>query len=83
MTAPRMLSTAEAAEMAGVTAATFRTYVARGDGPKPDGHLGRTPWWKASTVRAWLKSRPGQGVGGGRPRKDTPGDTPRKTSDGA
>jgi hypothetical protein len=64
-----MLTSDEAAARVGVTAASWRSYVARGDGPKPDGHLGRTPWWKPETVDAWKASRPGQGAGGGRPRK--------------
>lgn len=37
--------------------------------PEPDGRLGRTPWWKPATIDAWQKGRPGQGRGGGRPRK--------------
>ena len=37
--------------------------------PEPDGRLGRTPWWKPATIDAWQKARPGQGRGGGRPRK--------------
>lgn len=59
---------AEVAAHLGVTAATWRTYVHRGEAPRPDGYLGRTPWWRPATVAAWDAARPGQGVGGGRPR---------------
>lgn len=37
--------------------------------PEPDGRLGRTPWWWPATIDTWQKGRPGQGRGGGRPRK--------------
>jgi predicted DNA-binding transcriptional regulator AlpA len=65
----RLLTTADAAELAGVSAASFRSYVSRGDAPAPDGKLGNTPYWNRSTITRWLKNRPGQGAGGGRPRK--------------
>ena len=62
-----LLTTREAATLAGVTPASWRSYVSRGDAPQPDGRLGVTPWWRESTIRRWQKSRPGQGAGGGRP----------------
>jgi hypothetical protein len=38
--------------------------------PKPDGRIGRGPWWnkkrKAEFLK-WQEARPGRGVGGGRP----------------
>lgn len=43
----------------GVTAKTVRDYATRGDIPKPDGHLGRTPYWFADTIRDF--ERPGRG----------------------
>lgn len=60
-----------------ITLTSWHTYTARNPekakglvvGPKPDGHFGRTPYWHPTTVDAWWKSRPGQGAGGGRPRK--------------
>ena len=67
MTEPRRLTTREAADLVGVTPASWRSYVSRGRAPQPDGRLGITPWWRESTVRRWQKSRPGQGAGGGRP----------------
>jgi hypothetical protein len=62
------LTTADVAALLGVTAATVRSYVARGY-LTPDGHLGRTPWWTRQTIADWQAKRPGQGKGGGRPRK--------------
>jgi hypothetical protein len=63
------LTTADVADVLGVTPATVRSYAARGVLPKPDGHLARTPWWRPDTIIEWKASRPGQGKGGGRPRK--------------
>ena len=63
------LTAADVAEQLGISAASFRSYVHRGDGPQPDGHLGRTPWWSQTTIDTWKAARPGQGVGGGRPRR--------------
>lgn len=40
--------------------------------PAPNDHFGRIPWWhqdRADEIRAWDAERPGQGVGGGRPRQ--------------
>lgn len=40
--------------------------------PKPDGSIGRGPWWKREReqeFRDWAAARPGRGRGGGRPRK--------------
>lgn len=64
-----LLTTADVAAMLGVTPATVSSYTARGVIPAPDGYLGRTPWWKRRTIEKWQASRPGQGKGGGRPRK--------------
>ena len=69
MSALNVLTADEAAELAGVTPASFRSYVSRGSAPRPDGKLGGTPYWQRSTITKWLRSRPGQGVGGGRPPK--------------
>jgi hypothetical protein len=66
---PDVLTVADAAELVKVKPASWRHYVAVGRAPAPDGHLGRTPWWRRETVEQWQASRPGQGVGGGRPRK--------------
>lgn len=37
----------------GVVPKTIHAYRARGQMPDPDGQVGRTPWWHASTIRAW------------------------------
>lgn len=38
--------------------------------PEPDAMIGRTRGWLPETIDEWNASRPGRGVGGGRPRKD-------------
>lgn len=70
---------ADLAELLGVKTATIRHYraVSAPGGryadhpfPKPSGHLGQTPYWLAERddeIRAWAATRPGKGVGGGRP----------------
>jgi hypothetical protein len=64
------MTVADIADWAGIQEATWRAYVARARAPRADGHdeQGR-PWWWESTVRRWDATRPGQGVGGGRPRR--------------
>ncbi len=40
--------------------------------PEPDGYHGKAPWWRIerkAEIVEWKESRPGQGVGGGRPRQ--------------
>jgi hypothetical protein len=58
------LTAALAAELAGVKPNTWRAYVARGQAPSPDGReeLSRHPYWLESTVRSWVRSRPGPGT---------------------
>ena len=38
--------------------------------PQPDATIGRTRGWLPETIDRWNASRPGRGVGGGRPRKN-------------
>lgn len=45
------------------------SYIRPGDLPPPDRIDGRVPKWSQVTIMQWRDSRPGQGVGGGRPRK--------------
>jgi hypothetical protein len=54
---------AGAAQIAGITPATWRSYVSRGEAPPPDGReaISGTPWWRVSTIERWMRSRPGQG----------------------
>lgn len=48
------LTTSAVAELVGIEPSTFRSYVARGQAPKPDGYIdARTPYWLESTVRSW------------------------------
>lgn len=42
-----------------------------GDFPSPDAQFGRSPVWLLETIDTWKASRPGRGVGGGRPRKSS------------
>lgn len=82
MTAPTLLDIRAVAAALTLTERTVRNYhqlaerrrregTSRpGDFPPPDQRFGRTPVWKASTIRQWKTHRPGQGVGGGRPRKE-------------
>lgn len=48
------LTAHQVAEMLGIMPNTFHSYVARGQAPAPDGHLGRTPYWLATTIQDWL-----------------------------
>lgn len=48
---------AELAEMCGLGYRTVLTYRSAGKLPDPDGYVGRSPWWKRSTVRAWHEAR--------------------------
>lgn len=58
------LTTAEAAELAGLSPANWRSWRARGVPklnpiPEPDGHYdARTPWWWSTTVEQWKSRRP-------------------------
>lgn len=64
-----LLDTGDVAALVGVKPATIRQYAHRGDMPKPDRIIGRSPAWRRSTIQRWLDTRPGQGAGGGRPPK--------------
>lgn len=50
-TGDRLLTGEEAAAVRGVKVTTWHRQVARGAYPPPDGHVGRTPVWRESTVR--------------------------------
>lgn len=66
MTAPTQLDRAAVAVRYGIKPGSVTTEVRRGSLPKPDGHIGRSPYWWASTLDEW--QRPGRT---GRPRKTT------------
>lgn len=83
VTDPKLLDLRGVADLLGVSERTVRNYhqqserirregwkARRRDMPPPDYVFGRSPVWKASTIRSWQKRRPGRGVGGGRPRKE-------------
>lgn len=52
------LTTADVAQLAGITPASFARQRLRGVVPEPDGYVGRTPWWSRETVERWLAERP-------------------------
>lgn len=58
------LSIAEVAARIGVTVGTAQTYRAQKRLPDPDGLIGRTPWWWATTIDVWQANRPGRGRAG-------------------
>ena len=65
-----LLNAAAAAKRAGVEVDTWHSYVARGLAPEPVYRLGSTSAWTADVIDAWMRQRPGQGVGGGpKPKK--------------
>lgn len=53
----RLLTAEEAAARKDVTVGSWHRQVARGAYPPPDGHVGRTPVWKDSTVRRFVKGK--------------------------
>lgn len=59
------LSFTEVAGRLGVKTGALATYKL----PEPDAMIGRTRGWLPETIDRWNASRPGRGVGGGRPRK--------------
>ncbi|MDH2425767.1 hypothetical protein [Sphaerisporangium sp. TRM90804] len=59
---------ADIAEHLGLRVRSVRTYRTAGILPREDHMFGRTPVWRPATITGW--QRPGQGAGGGRPRKD-------------
>lgn len=72
---PAVMSDADFVDLAGVASllnvsySTVRTYRVKGQLPPADRMYGRTPVWRPETIRTWAATRPGQGVGGGRPPK--------------
>jgi len=78
------LSTSDLAELLGIGPATVRFLrtqskpggrYAADPFPTPDLVIGRSPGWakeRESEILAWNARRPGQGMGGGRPRKTQP-----------
>lgn len=71
--ATRYLSTAEVGALFGVSASAVSNWRKRFDDcPEPDVMVGAVAGWSPeseSEWRRWHAARPGQGVGGGRPRR--------------
>lgn len=77
------LTNADLAELLNIKPATIRFLRAQSKPggryaddpfPAPDVTIARSPGWnpeRADEIKAWNARRPGQGVGGGRPRKDS------------
>lgn len=66
------LTLQQVADLLGVQYSTVKAYrkASRQDAsafPEPDGYLGRTPWWRPSTIMTWSDARPGSSTGVGRP----------------
>ncbi len=61
----RYLSMTEVAERLGVTKGALVRYKL----PAPDVIVGKARGWLPETIDQWNASRPGRGVGGGRPRR--------------
>jgi transposase len=72
--AAKYMSQAELARELGVGKSTVNVWRTRyGDFPEPDVIVGEAPGWLAERlpeILRWKESRPGQGAGGGRPRRD-------------
>ena len=63
----RYLSLTEVAERLNITKGALARYKL----PEPDVYVGRTRGWTEQTIDEWNAARPGQGAGGGRPRRQT------------
>lgn len=51
------LTIPDIAERLGLSVSAVRAHRQRGTLPAPDGLLGRTPFWWATTIAAWMASR--------------------------
>jgi len=58
LTLGELVSTGEAAEMAGVQRRTWSSYVARDQAPQPIHYLDGKPLWDRAEVQAWIAARP-------------------------
>ncbi|HLR97093.1 MAG TPA: hypothetical protein VK053_21410 [Jiangellaceae bacterium] len=58
LTLGQLVSTGEAAEMAGVQRRTWSSYVARDQAPQPVHNLDGKPLWNRAEVEAWIAARP-------------------------
>jgi predicted DNA-binding transcriptional regulator AlpA len=67
---PRLLSTAEVAETAGLAESSVRTYRTRGQLPAPDATIGNIPGWLPETIEPWAATLPGRGARTDLPQPD-------------
>jgi hypothetical protein len=79
MMTKHVLGIADVGEILKLSPETITRYMreSRGDGryvdhpfPAPDGRVSNSPYWlpvRVEELRNWRSSRPGRGVGGGRP----------------
>jgi predicted DNA-binding transcriptional regulator AlpA len=70
------LTADDLAQRLGIRRATVHRYQARGDLPKPDEHVGRTPLWATTSIDAWEQNRPGRGWRRGKRNPTPDGETP-------
>ena len=66
MVTERLMSVTDVARRLGIT----QPAATQANLPPPDAWIGRTRGWRPETIEAWIPTRPGRGVGGGRPRKE-------------
>jgi predicted DNA-binding transcriptional regulator AlpA len=79
---PEYLDVKAVADLLGVKPQTVRAYKHRGDAgfPEPDLVITGHPAWRRETIEAWIARRPGQGIGGGRPKGRRKGTEREQTS---
>jgi hypothetical protein len=52
------LTVREVADRLNIAPSTWRSYVARGQAPAPEGQFdARTPWWSAEAIDDWQSKR--------------------------
>jgi predicted DNA-binding transcriptional regulator AlpA len=62
LTLSEVLTLIEASTGKAIASSTWRSYVARGQAPKPARHLSRTPLYSREDIEAWIAGRPGSGA---------------------
>lgn len=58
---PEVLAVIEQRRGKAIAASTWRSYVARGQAPKPVKYQGREPMYSPSEIDEWIDRRPGSG----------------------
>ena len=62
LTLSEVLTLIETVTGKAIAASTWRSYVARGQAPKPARHLSRTPLYSRKDIETWIATRPGSGA---------------------